>query len=227
MLEAQGGIGHVEIGANSIAQIGDALQVWEGSTIDVSDGGIVEVGKNVLGINSESGAISIRNGGMLTGNGSVIGNVIATGGTIAPGTSPGILSVGGMLSLGVDVDLVMEIAGNTTGMYDQLHAIEGVTLGGNLVIDFINNFMPSELDDFVLINGNSTTGTFTSVEIHGLPTDVSYELFVDEQQVVLRNVIAVPEPKSISIVLICLGLIRISLRDWLRGQQQRFSEAVT
>jgi len=165
----------------------------------------------LLGIDSESGAISIRSDGTLAGNGSIVGNVIVDGGTIEPGSSSGKLTVDGSVSMRTNARMLMEIGGTSDGMFDQLFASGDMTLGGNLIIDFINDFIPLITDEFLFLNGSTISGSFDNVEIRGLPTVMSYELFADGQQVVLRNVVPVPEPQTaflFAIGTVLLGVTR-------------------
>lgn len=123
--------------------------------------------KNTAIVTGTVGTVTVDNGGLLKGTGTIQGETdIVTGGTIAPGMSPGCLTIGGALILNGNYQA--ELGGTTAcSGYDQLIAA-GTTdvTNGTLQVSLVNSFKPKAGDTFEIINNTGTspiTGTFTNL----------------------------------------------------------------
>ncbi|MEM7079006.1 MAG: hypothetical protein AAF513_10300, partial [Pseudomonadota bacterium] len=93
--------------------------------------------------------------GILAGNGTVNGTVDNRGGLVAPGLSPGTLTINGdfLMSSGT---LHLEIGGTAPGMFDMLDVSGLIDItGGDILFDFINNFVPGPNDLLQLLSASS------------------------------------------------------------------------
>jgi hypothetical protein len=146
-------------------------------------------------------------GGKLTGNGLITGDLI-NGGRVFPGHSIGAITAG-FFEQSSDGLLVMEIA--SPDVMDRL-LVGNSNLTGSLDVAFIDGFLPHSGDQFKLIDGfGSITGQFTSVHIGGVAPGFEYRLtytFGDVILTALNDASPVPEPAALSIIPICLFLIR-------------------
>ena len=69
-------------------------------------------------------------------------------GFVAPGESPGTLNIQGDLTQAADGKLVIEIGGNTPGLFDVLNVSDKLTSGGTLEVTLLNGFTPGANDTF-------------------------------------------------------------------------------
>ena len=108
-------------------------------------------------------AVTVANGGLLGGSGTILGGVtVQSGGILAPGNSPGILSVGS-LTLNSGSTTRMEINGLTAGtQHDQIQVTGNAALDGTLDLDF--GFVPVDGDSFTLIEAGSFAFNGDAVE---------------------------------------------------------------
>jgi hypothetical protein len=120
------------------------------------------------------------------------------GGVISPGNSPGVTHVLGDLTMNSG-SILLEIAGSTESLYDQLLVDGTLTAGGTLDVALLG-YNPIEGDSFDLLDFGSLTGSFDvllPVLDAGLVWDVS-SFGTDG----VLNVIAVPEPSSLVIACV-------------------------
>jgi hypothetical protein len=145
------------------------------------------------------------NGGSLNGSGTVNGN-LNNNSNVAPGFSPGTITVTGNYVQGTTGTLNMEIAGTTSGSYDQLIITGSATLAGVLNITPIAPYTTSaqvnDSFDFITANGG-ITGDFSSITsslgytFTPSLTDTSYNFItsviptLNVSQPVVNNVITV------------------------------------
>ncbi len=109
-----------------------------------------------------SGDLQIA-GGVITGTGTITGSVYNSG-QISPGASPGILTITGSYTQSPTGTLNIEIGGLTPGtQYDRLQVNGSVTLSGTLNISTTNGFIPNIGDAFQVLNYNSRSGSFGTV----------------------------------------------------------------
>lgn len=224
MLGRGGGVGNVFVNQGGELLVGgfsgffNSVEIYQGSTLDLSAGGKVVVGTNndsALGPgfgnpnefdNINDATLLVGANGILKGTGTIIGDVVVTdGGTINPGHSPGTLNIVGDLTLLSDGVLTIEIADATD--FDQINVSGLLTLGGTLNIAFVDGFTPGEGQQFTLdIFGDAdVAGSFSAVTSEGLADG----LFADADLIALADgqpldftVAAVPEPSSIAVFLL-------------------------
>ncbi|MEM7394108.1 MAG: hypothetical protein AAF492_17350, partial [Verrucomicrobiota bacterium] len=118
---------------------------------------------NGSGSATGSGAVDVRAGATLGGNGFVAGHVILQGGSIAPGGSPGGLTVGS-----VDFDnassFLVELGGPTpVSGHDQLAVSGSAMLAGTLDLDYANGFIACPGERYTILTAGSVTGTFDTI----------------------------------------------------------------
>jgi len=131
------------------------------------------------------------NGGLLTGTG-VIGNggaagvSVASGGTVSPGFSPGTITVQGPYTQATGGTYNAEIGGLTAGtQYDQIKAASA-SLNGTLNVSLINGFVPVAGNSFTILSGNAgLSGTFSTVNLPGLPNGLNWTVKYGPTSVVL------------------------------------------
>jgi hypothetical protein len=119
----------------------------------------------MLELNSSGALIS---GGTLSGNG-VVDGPLTNSANVKPGASPGILTVtyyANAYKQTASGALAIEIGGLTPGtQFGQLNIGNGGTaqLGGALNVTFINGFLPALGNVFSIVNFNSASGKFATV----------------------------------------------------------------
>lgn len=120
-------------------------------------------------------------GGRLTGQGNMAGPVIVEAGSVAPGntTAPyASLGVGSFVQGGGGT---LVIAANATSN-SQLRVSGGATLSGTLRVDFSS--MPTAGQSFTVLSaGGGVTGTFSSLQVSGLPEGPALNAFYDSNSV--------------------------------------------
>ena len=166
---------------------------------------------------SSSSPLNI-NGGRLTGAGTVSADV-AMHGITAPGNSPGTLVIDGNFTMYAGARLEMEIGGRTQGSsYDYLQVKGAATLGGDLVIRFVDGFQSSitSADSFTLLSAStSLSGAFDNVANGGtLLTADGFGSFnvhygVGPKTVVIDGFVPtpVPEPGTYLAGLSAIGML--------------------
>lgn len=95
------------------------------------------------------------------------------GGTISPGNSPGVTHVMGDLTQ-TSGSILLEIAGNTAALYDQLQVDGTLTAGGSLDIVLLD-YNPVAGDSFDLLDFGSLTGSF-DVMLPGLDAGLAWDV---------------------------------------------------
>ena len=128
-------------------------------------------------------------GGTLAGTGT-LASVFLTSATLAPGASPGILTITGDLTLGSSSVTQIEVQGTnpTTPDYDQVRVSGTVTLGGTLVVTYLNGFVLDRSENINVIQaplgpiGDFTTTSFPT--LGGVPLATG---FPDANVYVLRG----------------------------------------
>ena len=201
---------------------GDTLQ--NAGTLLASDGGILSVADAIVNntgtldvqADSEIRLIDLLNeeGGRLVGDGTLIANNVLNEGILAPGNSPGFLSIEGDVTLGATSDLQIELASLTD--FDLLDVDGTTTLGGDLSLFLLDGYRPDQLDVFDVLTSTSLDGSFFNVGDGDLLQTSdglgSFTVSYSGNSVRLSNftAAAVPEPSSVTVVLICgaIGLMR-------------------
>jgi hypothetical protein len=160
------------------------------------------------------GILSIGSGGTLKGNGIIRGKVRvlanSTGtnqfvGKVLPGVSPGTLTIDGDYEQ-IGGELGIEIAGTAPGEFDVLAVTGSATLGGNLLLDFIDGFAPRRGDVFSFLDvDGATIGAFDTIEVRHLLPGFEFDLRSEGSvltMVALNDGVSVPEPATLVLLLI-------------------------
>ncbi len=151
----------VNVAASSSLTFVNALNL--GSNILTKTGAGDMFINNIL---STGGGSLQATAGVLGGSGTIGGDLANIGATVAPGNSAGTLTVDGNYTQTLG-SLTIEIGGLLeTQEYDVLNVLGSITLGGGtLDVVLINGFAPSEGDSFDILDFNSLTGSFSSVNL--------------------------------------------------------------
>ncbi len=154
---AAGGTGRLEVLDGGAVQVGAAMAIWPGSTVQLAGGGIAVGQAGAV----SAGALLVGIGGTLRGGGAIEGRLTNTGGIVMPGSSSGLLAVDGVFEQHSDGILEIEIGGTEVGSgYDRLSATGTATLGGRLRLRRLSGFVPAHEDTFVILAGSQVTGQF-------------------------------------------------------------------
>tara|TARA_B100002003_G_scaffold109414_1_gene101316 strand:- start:1872 stop:3374 length:1503 start_codon:yes stop_codon:yes gene_type:complete len=124
---------------------GDGAENMSGlsANLTVSDGGVID--SNIF----------IGEAGELAGDGTVSGDIENWGGVVSPGLSPGNLMIDGDFYM-ESGSILLEIGGIESGMFDALFVDGSINImGGEILIDFIDGFLPSSGDSFDFLNYSS------------------------------------------------------------------------
>ena len=172
------------------------------SSVITGSGGFIKAGNAHLtlsGANTYTGATTVSTGVLIV-NGSITsattvaaGATLGGNGTVDAVTVNGTLSAGAFggaatlqtrnLGFGAGATLEVNLNGTTSGQYDQLRVVGTVTLGGELDVTFLNSFVPTTGDSFVIIDNDGSdavVGTFTGlaqgavVTVDGVSLAISY-----------------------------------------------------
>lgn len=135
----------------------------------ILNSGMLEVGDAQHSSASYTGSITVNNGAVLRGHGTIDGDVtINAGGILAPGGSIGTLSITQNLTMQQGSSLSVAL-GSTPGSYDQIVVQGSAQLNGTLLIDPIqagSTAIAGQAYNFLNISG-SRTGSFTTVAVAG------------------------------------------------------------
>src|SRR5690606_19426713 len=155
----------------------------------------------------------------MTGNGTIAASgLITNGGLIAPGTSAGELTLDSDVDLLATSLLSIEVGGLLQGdEYDHLIVTADLLLDGELSLSLLNGFTPDAADTFTVTSAAFLDGAFDNVANGGvLLTDDGFGSFVvnygsgsafDPNQIVLSEFISIPEPGSLSLVILPAALL--------------------
>ncbi len=169
-----------------------------------------------------SGTLTLKNGGTvdaaevrvlhkgsLNGAGTITGNVVLYG-ELCPGNSPGTLMIGGDLTMKNDSRLVLEIAGDQAGAYDQLNVTGKLTMAGVLEIAEPSGSAHFDAGDTwqLFIADNGFAGSFSQIQIPKTAEgDPIFQITGNGQ---LEALVTVPEPGTL--MLVALGTLAILRR---------------
>jgi len=170
------------------------VQVDSATTLNVYDGNYLQT----TGVTRVNGTMEVFDGGFfdlqggsLRGDGLVKSDIQVSGGTVFPGDIfvTGDLDVTGnfeILGSGFFVDLASETD------YDQLNATGDVVVAGTLYIYAIEQYIPPEEQQFVIITGETVSGEFDTVWASGV-----YDIAYNPQDVTL-TVVTPPRPADVN-----------------------------
>jgi outer membrane autotransporter protein len=170
-----GGTGHLTVSNAGQVLVNNTLTLWQHGTVDVTGGGVVEVGSDAAPlVGPQSGDyVQINQAGLVQGVGTIDGNVINNGGVRA-GDDPGTLTINGNFNQGaagtLDIEVEGTVPGSPTG-YSVLDVTGNAMLAGTLELSYLNGYKPTvgETLDFLTVGG-ATTGNFNAVTLDGVPT---------------------------------------------------------
>ena len=171
---------------------------------------------------------------LLSGHISGVGVIVSLGittqvATIKGGNSPGTLTFDTPLFVaGPDTIFNIEVGGTEAGVsYDLLLFTGDVVLGGTLVFDFIDSFLPDTADLFQFFEvAGQLSGQFDQITVNGLGDAVGFDVIVDPVTgaIILADVVAssvsVPEPPAMGLLL--FGFIFLG---WMRWRRSSFAAA--
>lgn len=151
--------------------------------------------------------LDISGDGLVSGIGEVDADV-DNAGTVSPGTtraniSPGAIEVTGDYGQTADGTLGIELGGGevredgellTAGEFDRLLVAGDATLDGTLDVTLVGGFTPEEGDEFVIVTGETVSGTFAEEQLPDLGDGLQLEVDHRDQAVVLSVVEADDTP---------------------------------
>ncbi len=223
----------------SLTTIGDQSTLASPGTLTAVNGSLLEQGKNVAGYGVINGDFinqgyvegvgpdagdAIEFTGDVSGIGSFDGNIIFSGG-FSPGNSPAAINIGGNAIFPQTNTVEIELGGTTPGdQYDQINITQNVSLGGgDLDVFLINGFMPSYLDEFVVITAGSRSGEFGQMNGLLINPDMTLAPVYDyEGNIGLTLVAAIPGDANLDGIVNGLDLLRwqsnlFSGDQWVQG----------
>ena len=168
---------------SSITVIGGSLTVPGNGIADnvgLNQGALQLSNATVNGDVHTDGPISVTEAATFTGlvSGAAdfggAGEVEFAGG-YSPGNSPAAIRFQGDLRLASSNVLTMELGGLAAGTeFDQLNVTGTVFIGGELHVELIDGFTPSDGHQFVLMNYGATEGTFDNLVLPGGEWSLNY-----------------------------------------------------
>lgn len=117
----------------------------------------------VNGSIAASSGLTVGQGGLVGGTGTLPSTVIGQGGTLSPGNSPGTINVAGNLTLQNGSTTVMEVQGSTS---DRILVSGNAALGGTLRLVALGGSYGFN-QTYSLLQANSVTGSFSSINTQG------------------------------------------------------------
>ncbi len=160
--------GSYTLPTNGIANVNGANSRFEAASILMANSANhIQLSGGTLAANSLT-----FNFGTLSGDGTVEGNVTNRS-IIAPGGSAGHLDFAGDLSHQSAGGLQIDLGGSSAGEFDSLRVQGQLDLAGSLVVNTLGGFVPTHLDEFIILDVvGSRTGVFS-----GLPEGSSIAQF--------------------------------------------------
>ena len=144
--------------------------------------------------------------GTLGGSGQVDGDLTNIGGSLAPGNGVGRFTVLGTYCQLPDAEVVFEIGGTQLGIEHDFLWVNGTAeLSGGFRIELVNDFIPSNGDEFTLMNLKNVEGQFDTFTLPDLGVN-QWDLSSLLDTGVVR---VVPEPATgVGVAFVCLAFIR-------------------
>ncbi len=160
----------VDLGSDAAVDVASGSSLVFNNAINLNGFQLNKTGTGTLTFNnlSSSGVGTVAGlSGIISGSGTLGGDLDNQSATVAPGNSPGVLTIDGNYTQGSGGTLAIEIAGNTPGdQYDRLVVGGQANLAGTLDVT-LANFAPSDGDAFDILDFNSVSGDFDSLNLPG------------------------------------------------------------
>lgn len=174
-------------GGRMIANGGGGI-VLEGGTLANQLGAEFQV-NTVVSLENSASLIN-RFGGRMFGDGFVVSELqesaILNEGTLAPGNPIGLLSLLGGFNQGPTGELEIEI--QDADNFDSVFVTGDVTLAGNLTVELADGYIPTDEDEFEILNANSIVGSFDNAPGNKLVLpNFTFEVEFDETSVTLTG----------------------------------------
>jgi len=236
-LGSGGGTGTLDVDAGGEVLVGggfygggpftDRVELRNGSTIDVTDGGKVVIGSRTPQLldppsvatnffdEIDPGTVLVSSNGKIKGTGTINGKLIVADGSLIPGHSTGTLTVDGDLDLRDDAIVEIEIASGSD--YDRIVVTGELIFGGTLHLAFVDGFAPTLGDLFILdiFEAGAQSGGFTGVTTTGLAEGLKLLLDLDGLAAgapLTFSVVPVPLPAAGWLFMSSLGLLAAARR---------------
>jgi T5SS/PEP-CTERM-associated repeat protein/predicted outer membrane repeat protein len=142
-----------------------------------------------------AGSLIVEEEGLLQGAGLIRSNV-QNRAIIRPGMPRGVLSVLGSFTQVASGALEFEIGGHMRGGgYDALDVTGSATIGGRVVVRFVDGFAPTAGDRFDLVVASSVSSALPTLQVHGLADGYQLNLSREGGRLVLiaqNDAVALP-----------------------------------
>lgn len=146
----------VNLAAGTTLEINNELR-FNGNTLTATGDGTLLVNNAQIGGNfGISGGIN--SSAVVGGRGTISGDLNnRAGGVVTPGNSPGTLSITGDFTQDELSSLLIELAGDTSGLFDVLDVAGTAALAGTVEVALLNGFSPTPGDSFDILNAAAIT----------------------------------------------------------------------
>ncbi|MEP7184896.1 MAG: autotransporter-associated beta strand repeat-containing protein [Rhodanobacter sp.] len=184
-------IGGMVSGSGSLSQMGSGTTILAGTNTYT---GATDVAAGTLDIQgSLASRVSVNDGALLTGTGSIGGMTLASGATVSPGGNRvGTLTVSGDVSIAAGARYLVDAV--DTGSSDQIHATGAASLGGASVISMVAGSNWDGARTYTILSADAgVSGTFGSVTSNFAFLDPTLSYDADHAYLTLgRNAVLFP-----------------------------------
>jgi hypothetical protein len=186
--------------AGSFSNAGSVSIASSTATLDIGGAGVYTQSAGTTtdsGTLTASGGVTLS-GGSLFGGGTITGNLQSSG-IVTPGasaTKTGILTDTGTYTQNSGGTLDIGIGGTTAGTNFDVVKATTAALSGTLNISELNGFVPTVGSTFKILNFNSVTGTFTTVNGLTINSTEAYTITYQGTDVLLTVVSTAVAPAA-------------------------------
>jgi hypothetical protein len=139
--------------------------------------------------------LTIPQNAAVHGSGTIEGDV-TNNGTLSPGNSPGELDIVGNFAHTALANLEIELAGNTSDLFDIVTSTGTANLQGILSVNLLGDYVPLPSDQFAILKASKVAGRFSNAT-SGIDTPAGhFDVLYTPTSVTLANFSAVPEPTA-------------------------------